>query len=104
MSKMNNFIAKLIMDEDLRNRFLDNPEEITSEFDLTEEEMAELKKIDFSELEAVDNELEERLSKSFINLPEFSDEEDFHSSHINHTNDHTSHGSHDDDEGEGGGW
>lgn len=95
----------MVMDDELRNRFLADPEEVSGEFDLTQEEIAELKKIDFSELEIVDNELEERLSKSFINLPDFSDEGDFHSSH-------SSHGSHDDNDptpdtkpnSGGGGW
>lgn len=88
MSNLNKLISKAIMDDDFRSEFLKNPIETAKDFNLTEVELLELRKVDFTELEAVDNQLEERISKSFLNLPELGDEGDYHSSH-------GAHGSHD---------
>lgn len=88
------------MDEEFRKEFLNNPVEIAKSFNLSETELQELKAIDFSELTAIDNLLEERISKSFINLPQFGDDGDYYSNHV-------SHGSHDNDSthnNSGGAW
>lgn len=84
MKNINKLISQAIMDDEFRTRLLKNPMDVGKEFNLTEEELAELQKIDFTELTAIDNQLEERISKTFINLPEFSDEGDYHSSHGAH--------------------
>ncbi len=92
MKKINDVISKAIMDENFRREFLQDPIKATEGFGLSQEEIAKLSEIDLSELNQVNAELEERLSKSFINLPSLGeDEEMYHSSsHVNHTDD--SHG------------
>lgn len=73
MKKLNDVITKAVMDEDFRKEFLSNPEKAAEGFGLSAEEIAELHAIDLSELTQVNAELEERLSKSFINLPTIDD-------------------------------
>lgn len=75
MKKLNEIITKAIMDEDFRKEFLTNPVKASEGFGLSDEEIAELQNVDLSELEQVNAELEERLSKSFINLPELGEDE-----------------------------
>lgn len=98
MNKLNEVISKAIMDEDFRKSFLSDPMNAVEGFNLSEEEIAELKSIDLTELEQVNNEMEERLSKSFINLPDVDGDDDpYHSSHISGPSGGLEHGSHDND-------
>lgn len=66
---LNEVITKAVIDEDFRKIFLSNPEMATEKYNLSEEEVAQLRLIDMFELAQVNTELEERLSKTFINLP-----------------------------------
>lgn len=84
MNKMNEIISKVIVDTNFRTEFLNDPIKATEKFDLSDNEQAQLRAIDLNELTQVNTELEERLSKSFINLPSIDKGEDA---------EHTSHGS-----------
>lgn len=93
MKEINLLITKAVMDEDFRSEFLKNPIKLAEEYGLSKNEIAHLSNIDFSELEQINIELEERLSKSFIELPNLgNDLSRAHTSHSNSENEpiHTS--------------
>lgn len=95
MKKLNEVITKALVNEDFRKEFLSDPMKASEGFNLTETELAQLRSVDLSELSQVNTELEERLSKSFINLPNLDANSDgehtSHSSGSNHNS--TSHSS-----------
>jgi hypothetical protein len=76
MSKLHDIISRVVTDDDFRTAFLAEPIKAAEEYNLSESELAELKAIDFNELSSINTELEERLSKSFVSLPNFSDNSD----------------------------
>lgn len=92
MSKLNTIISRVVTDEQFRSSFLTDPVKACEGYDLSDAEIAELKSINLVEISAVNAELEERLSKSFINLPQLGEDEEMgHSDlHTSHDNDHNS--------------
>lgn len=95
MSNLNQLVARLITDEELRKRLMANPALEIENLNLSEAEAAALNKMDFAELAQIHMVLEERLSKSFIQLPDIiQDNNPWHTSHSNSTSDplHTSTG------------
>ncbi len=88
MSKMNEIISKVVTDEEFRSEFLADPVKATESMNLTKEEIAELKSIDLSEITAINQELEDRISKSFVGAPIEAEAEAGHSSeHSSHSSD-----------------
>ncbi len=75
-SKLSKIISRIIADESFRNDFLADAIKATEKYSLTEEEAAELKAIDIAELTSMSSTLEERISKSFVNLPDIPTEGD----------------------------
>lgn len=94
MQAINQIIAKAIMDEEFREEFLQDPIKASEPFHLNPEEIAQLRTVELSELAQVNVELEERLSKSFINLPAIESNSAEHTSHgSNSSHSSTSHSS-----------
>ena len=57
-------IGKAVLDSGFREALFANPEEVLAEYDLTEEEVAALRAIDFETMESFAGTLDERISKS----------------------------------------
>ena len=92
MSSINEVVSKIVADEEFGKQFFNDPSKAIEGFDLSEAEKAQLVNVDVQELVNLSNELEDRLSKSFINLPTFTenDANKTHSStHGSHSNDHS---------------
>lgn len=93
MSQINEIITRVVADDEFKNEFLADPMKATEAYELTVADVANLRAIDIVELSLVNQELEERLSKSFINLPTYSLAAI--NSHGNHSKTtHANHGSH----------
>jgi hypothetical protein len=56
-------IGKAVLDSQFREALFANPEEALAEYDLTEEEIAALRAIDFETMESFAGTLDERISK-----------------------------------------
>ena len=56
-------IGKAVLDSEFREALFANPEEVLAEYDLTEEEVAALRAIDFETMESFAGTLDERISK-----------------------------------------
>ena len=93
MADYNKLISNLIVQDELRRRFIEEPDLVLADYNLSDKEIAEIKTINFKELEVEAAELDERLNKSFVrfwNLDDiFNDEGAYHSS--SHDNVHASH-------------
>jgi hypothetical protein len=57
-------VGKAVMDDEFRESLFANPDEVLSEYELTEEEVASLQAIDFETMESFAGTLDERISKS----------------------------------------
>lgn len=92
MNRLNEFIAKVIADEELRKQFFMDPARAAEGYNLSDVESAQLHAMDISELSEINTNLEERLSKSFIELPSIDNVNDSdHTSHSNGPNGHATH-------------
>jgi hypothetical protein len=56
-------VGKAVLDSEFREALFANPEEVLAEYDLTEEEVAALRAIDFETMESFAGTLDERISK-----------------------------------------
>ncbi len=84
-------IARAMTDENFLNEFLSDPVKATSDYELSDEEVAALKAIDHEELTQIGDELGERISKGYIDL-EMLDmigghDSTTHTSHTSHSKD-----------------
>jgi hypothetical protein len=61
-------IGKAVLDSEFREALFANPEEVLAEYDLTEEEVAALRAIDFETMESFAGTLDERISKSVTHV------------------------------------
>lgn len=59
-------VGKAVLDSQFREALFANPEEVLAEYDLTEEEVAALKAIDFETMESFAGTLDERISKMLL--------------------------------------
>jgi hypothetical protein len=61
-------IGKAVLDSEFREALFADPEEVLAEYDLTEEEVAGLRAIDFETMESFAGTLDERISKMKLML------------------------------------
>ena len=61
-------IGKAVLDGEFRGALFADPEEVLAEYDLTEEEVAGLRAIDFETMESFAGTLDERISKMKLML------------------------------------
>lgn len=66
MSDFNKIISSIIVNDEVRKSFFENPDKMLANYNLSEKEIAEFKAINFKELEEETKELDERISKSFV--------------------------------------
>lgn len=87
--KISKIVTRLIADDDFRKKFNRNINEVEKEYNLTANELERLNKLNIDELILVGDELENQLSKTFIELSVKSKDE-----YITHSNlVHNSHSS-----------
>ncbi len=68
MSDFNRLISNLVVQDETRKRFLEDPDSVMADYSLSSEEVSQLKAIDMKELTTEMTELESRLSKSFVSF------------------------------------
>lgn len=59
-------VGKAVLDSQFREALFANPEEVLADYELTEEEVAALRAIDFETMESFAGTLDERISKVFF--------------------------------------
>ena len=87
MSDFNKVISDLVTHDEIRKSFLKKPDQLLKNYDLTEKDVAQLKSINIEEISVIDQELEERMSKTFVDTVHFwnLDAEENNGDHSSHS-------------------